>query len=283
MIAYLSRQEERGENTKSQLNAFFDVLEERFLDINPYARARTIQVYTRICDLEQKFPKRRLRAAELATRSLEDKSSHVRRNAIKLIGALIKTHPFTHLHGAQLSRKDWQARFDQVEAEINALKPPSDAPGMEDEANNTADDQLLDEATQIEPESPQKEKPMSDEEKLEAVRKAREEAATSEAINKLTLQKKYYTDALKFIDVLHEATGTVTKLLGSRNKSEVIEAIDYFEVGDAYNIEKNKIGIRRMLRLIWTKGNSDEGKGVQAHLIECYRRLFFEAPDSFSP
>ena len=282
MIAYLSRQEERTENLKSQLNAFFDVLEERFLDINPYCRCRTIQVYVKICDLEQKFPKRRLRAAELATRSLEDKSSHVRRNAIKLVGALIKTHPFTHLHGAQLSRKDWQARYDQVEAEINALQPPDDAPGMDEGANTTADDQLLDEATQIE--SPQKkDKPMSDEEKIEAVRKAREEAATSEAINKLTLQKKYYTDALKFIDVLHEATGTVCQLLGARNKSEIVEAIDYFEIGDAYNIEQNKLGIRRMLRLIWTKGNSDEGKGVQAHLIECYRRLFFEAPDSFSP
>src|SRR5699024_9634521 len=143
-------------------------------------------------------------------------------------------HPFTHLHGAQLSRKDWQARYDQVEAEINALQPPADAPGMDEGANTTADDQLLDEATQVE--SPQKERPMSDEEKMEAVRKAREEAATSEAISKLTLQKKYYTDALKFIDVLHEATGTVCQLLGARNKSEIIEAIDYFEIGDAYNI-----------------------------------------------
>lgn len=283
MIAYLSRQEERGENLKSQLNAFFDVLEERFLDVNPYCRCRTIQVYTKICELEQKFPKRRLRAAELASRSLEDKSSHVRRNAIRLLGTLIKTHPFTHLHGAQLPRKDWQERYDQVEAEINALKPPEDAPSLEKGNNTAADDQLLDEATQVESPQKEKEKPMTDEEKFEAVRKAREDAATSEAIDKLTLQKKYYTDALKFIDVLHEATGTICQLLGSRNKSEVIEAIDYFEIGDAYNIEQNKLGIRRMLRLIWTKGNSDEGKGVQAHLIECYRRLFFEAPDSFSP
>lgn len=37
-----------------------------------------------------------------------------------------------------------------------------------------------------------------------------------------------------------------------------------------------------MLRLIWTKGNSDEGKGVQAHLVEVYKDLFFDAPDSFS-
>ncbi|POR31697.1 Condensin complex subunit 1 [Tolypocladium paradoxum] len=282
MISHLSRQDERSENHKSQLNAFFDVLEERFLDINPYCRCRTLQVYMRLCELEQKFPKRRQKAAELACRSLEDKSSNVRRNAIKLLGTLIKTHPFTVMHGAQLSRKEWQDRHDKVEEELNALQPPPGMPGFgDDKANTTVDNELLDEATQLG--SPEKPKPMTDEDKIAAVKKAQEQAATSEAIEKLTLTRRYYNEALKFIDVLHDATGIVCQLLGSRNKSEVIEAIDYFEVGDAYNIEQNKVGIRRMLRLIWTKGNSDEGKGVQTHLIECYRRLFFEAPETFSP
>ncbi|KAK4097048.1 condensin-like protein [Parathielavia hyrcaniae] len=283
MLAHLSKSDERGENHKTQMNAFFDVLEERFLDINPYCRCRTIQVYVKLCELDQKFPKRRQKAAELACRSLEDKSSHVRRNAVKLLGTLIRTHPFTALHGAQLARKDWQERLDMVDAELNSLKPPVDAPGLdEDKENTTVDQGLLDDATQIE--SPRKHPAeMTDEEKAAAIQKAQEEAATSEAIEKLTLTKRYYTEALKFIDVLHEATGTICQLLGSRNKSEVIEAMDYFEIGDAYNIEQNKVGIRRMLRLIWTKGNSDEGKGVQAHLIDCYKRLFFEAPDSFSP
>lgn len=281
MIAYLSRQDERSENHKSQLNAFFDVLEERFLDINPYSRCRTLQVYMKLCELEQKFPKRRQKAAELACRSLEDRSSNVRRNAIKLLGTLIKTHPFTVMHGAQLSRKEWQARYDKVEQELNALKPPPGMPGFGNAADTSVDNSLLDEATQLG--SPEKPKEMTDQERFEAVQKAREEAATSEAIEKLTLTRRYYNEALKFIDVLHDATGLICQLLGARNKSEVIEAIDYFEVGDAYNIEQNKVGIRRMLRLIWTKGNSDEGKGVQTHLIECYRRLFFEAPDSFSP
>lgn len=286
MLIYLSKQEERGENYKSQLNAFFDVLEERFLDINPYCRCRAIQVYVKLCDLQQKFPKRRQRAAELACRSLEDKSSNVRRNAIKLLGCLIKTHPFTVMHGHQLARKEWHERLNKVDQELDALKPPAGAPDMDSQgrADVTVDEQLLDEATQVEP-SPQKNDPaeMTEEEKVAAIQKVQEDAATSEAIEKLTLTRRYYTEALKFIDVLHEATGTVCQLLGSKNKSEVIEAMDYFEVGDAYNIEQNKVGIRRMLRLIWTKGNSDEGKGVQAHLIECYKRLFFEAPDSFSP
>lgn len=282
MVGHLSKQDERSENHKSQLNAFFDVLEERFLDINPYCRCRTLQVYMKLCELDQKFPKRRQKAAELACRSLEDKSSNVRRNAIKLLGTLIKTHPFTVMHGAQLSKKEWQARLDKVEEELGALKPPPGVPSFGGEgANTTVDNTLLDDATQVG--SPMKPKQMTEEDKVEAIKQAQEQAATSEAIEKLTLTRRYYNEAIKFIDVLHDATGTICQLLGSRNKSEVIEAIDYFEVGDAYNIEQNKDGIRRMLRLIWTKGNSDEGKGVQTHLIDCYKRLFFEAPDSFSP
>ncbi|KAE9369370.1 hypothetical protein N431DRAFT_413236 [Stipitochalara longipes BDJ] len=281
LVADLSKQEERGDNYKSQLNAFFDVLEERFLDVNPYCRCRTIQVYIKLCDLEQKFPKRRQKAAELAARSLEDKSSNVRRNAIKLLGTLIKTHPFSVLHGSQLSQKEWNARLDAVDAELNALKPPVGTPGLvEGKADQTIDPGLVDDATVIESGSP--EKPMTDEQKIAAVRKAQEDAATSEAINKLTLTRRYYVEALKFIEVLHGATSVICQLLGSKNKSEVIEAMDYFEIGDAYNIEQNKLGIRRMLRLIWTKGNNDEGKGVQNHLIECYKRLFFEAPDSYN-
>src|SRR5579871_2351939 len=44
-----------------------------------------------------------------------------------------------------------------------------------------------------------------------------------------------------------------------------------------------KVGIRKMLRLIWTKGNSDEGRSVQTHLIDCYKMLYFEAPTTFNP
>ncbi|TGO45441.1 hypothetical protein BCON_0391g00050 [Botryotinia convoluta] len=283
LIADLSKQEERGDNHKSQLNAFFDVLEERFLDINPYCRCRVIQVYIKLCELEQKFPKRRQRVAELAARSLEDKSSNVRRNAVKLLGTLIKTHPFSLMHGSQLNFKEWNSRLEAVDAELNALKPPAEAAGLADTTTAEADPQLLDDATVLESDSPKKaQAPMSDEEKIAAIKKAQEEAATSEAINKLTLTRRYYVEALKFIEVLHGATTIICQLLGSKNKSEVIEAMDYFEVGDAYNIEQNKLGIRRMLRLIWTKGNSDEGKGVQNHLIDCYKRLFFEAPDTYS-
>lgn len=281
LLADLSRQEEKEETTKIQINAFFDTLEQRFLDTNPYCRCRAIQVFMKLCDLEQKVPKRRQHAAELAMQSLQDKSSNVRRNAIKLLGKLVATHPFSVMHGGELTRKVWIDRLDEVDRNLDALKPPPDSPGLAETAKGTeqVDSDLLEDATQVEQEEPRE---MTEEEKIAAVQKAQAEAATSEVLTRLQLTRKYYLDALRFIDVIHESSETACQLLSARNKSEVLEAMDFFVVINAYKIETASTGIRRMLRLIWTKGNSDEGKGVQTHLIDCYRGLFFDAPDALN-
>lgn len=284
MISDLSKQEEPGENSKTQINGFFDVLEERFLDTNPYCRCRDIQVYTRLCELDQKFPKRRQTAAQLAARSLEDKSSNVRRNAIRLLGKLVSTHPFSVMHGGQLSYTEWNQRLQAVQLELDSLKPPSGSPGLGDKGRNpdsTVDTALLDDATEIDGDSKES-TALTEEQKAAIVKKAAEDAATTEMMNRLQLTRKYYSEAIRFIEVLHNATPVVCQLLSSKNKSEVIEAMDFFVIIDAYKIEAARTGIRRMLRLIWTKGNSDEGKGVQSHLIDCYRGLFFIAPDTFN-
>ena len=238
----------------------------------------------RLCDLEQKFPKRRQAAAQLAARSLEDKSSNVRRNAIRLLGRLVSTHPFSVMHGGQLSYKEWDQRLQAVEAELNALKAPAGSPGLGEktgQADTTVDEALLDEATVLEVSAETAPAP-TEEEQVAALKKVAEDAATSELITRLQLTRKYYIEAIRFIEVIHDATPIACQLLSSKNKSEVIEAMDFFVVVDAYKIEAARTGIRRMLRLIWTKGNSDEGKGVQTHLIDCYRGLFFGAPDSFN-
>src|ERR1700761_1585941 len=267
--------------TQRLKSMFFYVLEERFLDLQSWCRCRTIQVFGKLCDLESKFPKRRQTAAELATRSLEDKSSNVRRNAIKLLAKLVSTHPFAVLHGGQLSHSEWSARLEKVEAEMDALKPPKELEEKQP-GDATVDTALLDDETVIESKAKHP-SDMTEEERAAAIAKAESEAATAETLNKLQLTKRYYTEALKFIDVLHTASESVCQLLSSQNKSEVIEAMDFFVILDAYKIETARTGIRRMLRLIWTKGTSEEGKGVQAHLLDCYKGLFFDAPDTFTP
>ncbi|CAO2654450.1 Nn.00g111830.m01.CDS01 [Neocucurbitaria sp. VM-36] len=285
LIAMLSKlsQDDRSENHKAQIRIFFDVLEDRFLDINPYCRCRVMQVYVKLCDLEQKYPKRRQKVAELAARSLEDKSSNVRRNAIKLLAKLVSTHPFTAFDGGLLSTKDWTQRLDDCEAQINTLQPPEElrerAPG-----DQTVDESLLQDATQAEnagSDEPKHPSEMTEEERAAVIEKGQKDAATAQELAKFQTMRKFLLEALKFIEVINEAAEIVTNLLSSKNKSEVIEAMDFFTTIDAYKIANAKLGIRRMLRLIWTKGNSDEGKGVQTHLIECYKGLFFDAPPGF--
>ena len=293
LISDLSKQDERGDAHKPQINAFFDVLEERFLDVNPYCRCRAMQVFMRLCDLETKFPKRRQAATQHATRSLEDKSSNVRRNAIKLLSKLMTTHPFSLMHGGQLSYKEWNSRLDAVQAELESLEAPIQAAAMSDrqdqqEQNHaggetTVDGELLDDATALE--NGASSTPAASAEQPSATAAPEQvvpNAETSESLARLQLTRRYYTEALGFIHVLNSAVPIICQLLASKNKSEVIEAMDFFVVADAYKLEASRTGIRRMLRLIWTKGNSDEGKGVQTHLIECYKGLFFEAPASFT-
>ncbi|KAK7552638.1 condensin [Phyllosticta citricarpa] len=279
LISMLSKQkdeyEDRREHTEGQINTFFEVLEQRFLDINPYCRTRTIQCYVRLCDVETIFPiyrERRQNAAELAARSLEDKSSHVRRNAIKLLAKLVTTHPFHALHGGQLTLDEWAERLQQVQQELEALLPRGEAQNQT-QVDATVDEGLLDDATQLEAPAPVA-PTLTDEEKQALVEKV-------QALDKLTRTRRYYSDAIKFIELIHASSAVITQLLSSKNKSEVIEAMDFFTVIDAYKVQTSRSGIRRMMRLIWTKGNSDEGKGVQAHLIDCYKSLFFDAPDTF--
>lgn len=317
------------------MNAFFDVLQERFLDINPYCRSKTIQVYTnKLLDLENKFPKRRQRVADLALRSLEDKSSNVRRNAIKLLTKLVTSHPYAALHGGTLNMKEWRMRFEVVDKELNALQPPPGSleSGAEPAVgNDSVDPALLDDATMMQdgeegeaeeedededeeeeeededgeprpPKTPKRKKGKRPPQLPQPTPQQVQAVENSEEIQRLQLTRRYYAEAIRFIETIHDASALVCQLLSSKNKSEIIEAMDFFKVLDVHKVETAKVcltrfhpippseltstshqdGIRRMLRLIWTKGNSDEGKGIQSHLLEVYKDLFFDAPSTFS-
>src|SRR5271156_447475 len=236
MITDLSRQEQT-ETIKAQVDSFFDLLEERVLDINPYCRSKLFQVYGRLLryrirmgnsnltsSLPSKFPKRRQRLCELCVRSLQDKSSHVRRNVIKVLSKLISTHPFALLHGGQLSYPEWHERLEAVNMQINGLQPPSDAPGLAEEDGQTPASQNAEPLESKEQNNPVPSGP-----------------TTGEDLMKLQLTKRYYSEALKFIESLHEASEVVSQLLASKNKSEVLESMDFFVVADAYKLATAKV------------------------------------------
>jgi len=122
-------------------------------------------------------------------------------------------------------------------------------------------------------------------------------------ITRMRLNKKYFSDALNFIDQIEGAMDTMCKLLGSTSKAEVLEVMDFLRTAYVLKFEsaavrqtflplfntpsKNQIqvGIKKMLHLIWNKDNSStsedgkELKGIRQRLLECYRGLYFDVVD----
>jgi len=94
-----------------------------------------------------------------------------------------------------------------------------------------------------------------------------------EYYEKLNLTKRYYADALRFIESLSTAIPTLFQLLDSINKSEVIETMEFFVAAYQYKLDRAEEGLTKMLHLIWSR-ETDEGKSVKKKLIECYQNVY---------
>ncbi|KAG6844081.1 hypothetical protein H0H87_009907 [Tephrocybe sp. NHM501043] len=105
----------------------------------------------------------------------------------------------------------------------------------------------------------------------------------------LDLRRRYYAEALNFIRLIENCMDPIGELLGSTHKAEVLEAIDFFRVAHEYHFESAKIGLKKMMHLVWTKDNSnssEEGneiKGIRSRLLECYKNIYFEPLPDLTP
>ncbi|CBQ72922.1 related to YCS4-subunit of condensin protein complex [Sporisorium reilianum SRZ2] len=310
--------ENRGsaEARKKQIETFFDLLIERFLDLNSYVRSKLITVCARLLDLPTKFPKQRTEITEMVIRHLEDKSSGVRKNAIVLLTKLILTHPFGMLHGGELCLQEWQARYDLVSKELEETEGSLNLPGEQsaaDEESDSDDDMdeddddddddgdeeldgddtvMQDDDDDDDQDAPCSRKSAKKPKKgrrsgvdLEALAAAQAEMepVDAEKVMRLRLTKRYYTDAIAFITQIETAMPNLTLLLASTNKAEVLESMEFFRIAYEYRLSGAAAGVRKMVHLIWTKDNTlvmEDGsqlKGVRSRLIEVYRALYFDA------
>jgi condensin complex subunit 1 len=169
----------------------------------------------------------------------------VRRNAIKLLTKLIGTHPFNALHEGTLKRSEWMQRLEAVDEDLNALIKPVEIAGKAP-GDETVDPELLDDATVL-PDASDNEEEVKKEDGAAADRSQLEEVAArpqqdnSEQIIRLQLTRKYYAEALRFIETIHAASEIVTQLLSAKNKSEIIEAMDFFRSLDVHKVETAKV------------------------------------------
>lgn len=260
-----------------------------------------------------KFPKQRAQITDLTVRTLQDKTSSARRYSIQLLCKLLETHPFGALHGGTLNLNEWQERYDKVAEELakvdtvemekahqDAGLADEDADEREEDAGKEEEkeevkDEREDEESEDGPRSPRlkKEKPARkpriSSADLAAV--AAEQSTLDPAlVTKLRLTKKYYADALRFINQIESAIPTLCQLLVSTTKTEVLEAMRFFRTAYEYDVLSAEKGIKTMLHLIWTKDNNStsseegmDGKGVRASLIEVYRSLYFDVVPDLAP
>ncbi|WVF66251.1 hypothetical protein IAT40_000991 [Kwoniella sp. CBS 6097] len=325
LIKDISLSDEGDEEQKTkQIKKFFDLLMERFLDLNSWVRCKVLTTLIKLCDLPAKFPKQRHQITELTIRTLEDKTSSGRRYAIQLLCKLLETHPFGALHGGTLNLPEWQERYDKVSEELQKvdareLEQAKRDVGMVDDDEEEAEgkegdeeaveDEEVEDAVDSEDEGEGRKEGEEGTPRPNKVKKERKprpsqldisaiqtEQSTLDPnlIHKLRLTKKYYGDALRFINQLESAVPTLCQLLVSTTKTEVLEAMRFFRVAFEYDLSSADTGIKTMLHLIWTKDNNapvateegaptTEGKGIRANLIECYRSLYFDVVPDLAP
>ncbi|EEB08034.1 condensin complex non-SMC subunit Cnd1 [Schizosaccharomyces japonicus yFS275] len=266
-----------AELVSANINSLLDLLKERMLDINPYCRSKILQTYLRVFELPIKYPQRRQEVAEISCICLQDRSSNVRRNSIKLISKLLATHPFSAMYNGLLKREQWEQGLEAINKQLDVLKPDTSILNSEQEV----DESLLEDATIIQEEGTANSPKTSNAASASATRIEEADLAKDDLL-KLQLTKQFYLDALKFITTVEKSSTLIGQLMGAKNKSEVIDVMDFFVFAESFGISNASAYIKKMIHLIWVKGTSEEGNSIQNHLIECYSVLFFNPPPQVS-
>ncbi|KAJ2383735.1 condensin complex non-SMC subunit Cnd1, partial [Coemansia sp. RSA 2603] len=260
---------------------------------------------------QAKFPKRRPKLISLIIGRLEDKATNVRKHAIRALTMLLETHPFS-LDGAELGVEQLEASLAKINKELAQMAnaTPSDASESTSKAKKIADSDDENEDDEEGDDDDDDDDAEIESSTTTAVNNGEEQATSTgseqfanaglspemaaKAMH-LQFQQRYYRDALYFVYQLQEAQPLLMQLLGSTNKGEVMEAIDFFVAAVRFRVDGAQEGIRRMSHLIWLPptGNSssttsadgsasEEARGVRAKLIESYMQLYMTPSDRLS-
>jgi condensin complex subunit 1 len=219
---------------------------------------------------------------------------------------LIQTHPFGQIHGGSLHAPEWQASYEALLAQLekvdaHELEEAKRQTGMGDEdaeqdgeekkpevEENAEQEEEGDESA---PKERTKKKPRQSQLDISALQ-AEQSNLDPNFVLQLRLAKKYYSDALRFINSIESAVPILAQLLVSTNKSEALEAIRFFRIAYEYKLVGAEVGIKTMIHLIWTKDNTSTGapsevveaeKGIRGSLIETYKSLYFDVVPDLNP
>jgi condensin complex subunit 1 len=235
------------------LESFFQALFDRFLDLNSYVRAKTAAVLLRTCDLPPMFPKLRLELTKLAVRSLHDKAATVRKNCLALLNKLVLTHPYGRMHGGELALSEWQDRLGKLEEELKVLDLPDAAEVEARRLMEGGDDEEQDEAKEGEEKSEGAEddsdhgsdsdldgEPKPPKSPSKAKKAPRKSHLDVSAADQSAVLQTVSSDTLSRLEI-EGALETVTELLASSVKSEVLEAMEVTKTAKEYKVEAAEV------------------------------------------
>ncbi|KAJ2549206.1 condensin complex non-SMC subunit Cnd1, partial [Coemansia sp. RSA 1836] len=250
-----------------------------------------------VCSGPAKFPKRRPRLIALISGRLEDKASNVRKHAIRALTLLLETHPFS-LDGAELGIEQLEASLEKINGELEQMASADPAKPAEAQAdkegnnsNGDADDDDDDDDEDADASMANGEAAADGSQDFANAGLSPEMAAKA---MHLQFQQRYYRDALHFVYQLQEAQQLLLQLLGSTNKGEVMESMDFFVTAVRFRVDGAQEGIRRMSHLIWTPntssnasssnadGSAEEARGVRAKLLDSYMQLYLTPSERLS-
>lgn len=229
-------------------------------------------------------------------RSLEDKTSSVRKASIQLLNTLLQTHIYGAIDGGPLNITLIGERYETLCKRLEAIERKEmevarrNAGLDEDEAENMKSGRRRERTTATGEDEMQVDE-------AEPIAKVHEEAAeepapaedlvvSDEIAERMRATRKIYAEALYFVQQLENAVPTLKQLLTSKSKAEVLASMEFFQTAHHYQLHFAEVGIKTMLHLIWNKDNNSttedgtELKGIRSHVIDVYKRLYFEVlPD----
>ncbi|KAH9513584.1 Condensin complex subunit 1 [Bulinus truncatus] len=104
----------------------------------------------------------------------------------------------------------------------------------------------------------------------QALDESKEDQNNSDLIKQKTLVQ-YLKNSLTFAAQVQQCIPVICQLLGSKNTTDVLEAIQFFVTAVEFGVTAATVGVRKMMVLIWSQETS-----VREAVVNAYRTLYLE-------
>ncbi|KYR02972.1 condensin-2 complex subunit D3 [Tieghemostelium lacteum] len=275
LISYaIKNQKEDNKHVKDEL---YNILFERVYDSNGYSRASVLKTLNSLVENNQ-LPKIHCQTlTKLAIGRVSDKTSQVRRRALKLLVSLITHNPYSPSLKLSLFKQK-RTQFNQLITQIKKDNQKSNEAKME------VDQQPVEEEQKEEQEEDDALikncviKYINRDQFIDLIKdtifdriKEHKDYPLHKQIETLKRFKDWVENAIEFIELIMNSVGSICQLMGSVNNSDILESINFFRECVNLGIENSNIGVSKMLLLIWNKEPD-----IKNAIINAFNNLYLD-------